>query len=74
MPKHEIMTREAGHDTKVFDKADQVSVAEAAKRFAELTRKGYMAIEPSKDGSPGKLLRAFDPDADVLFQPALQGG
>jgi hypothetical protein len=74
MPKHRVMTAQAGHEDHVFDKADIVSVAEAEKRFKELTGKGFLAIAPSGDGSPGKLLKAFDPEANIDFQPQLMGG
>lgn len=44
------------------------------ERFAELTGKGYRAVISGAAGEPGTIVKAFDPDADVLFIPALQGG
>ncbi len=73
MPKHEILDR-SGHTTWEFDTADKISVAEAMQRFDELNAKGYAAVVPSGDGTPGKLVREFDPEADMQFIPALQGG
>jgi hypothetical protein len=71
--KYNIMDH-TGHSTEVFDKANKVSVAEAEARFKELTGKGFMAIQPGQNGEPGNLLRKFDPEADVNFQPQLIGG
>ena len=75
MPVHNVMSRN-GHDQFAFDKSDKMSVAEAEKRFNELVgTKKFMAIEPGKNGEPGRLLKAFDPDVEeTLFQPSLQGG
>lgn len=74
MPTHKILDR-TGHTEKAWDKADKVSMAEAEKRFKELTGKGFMAWEPGKDGTPGRQLKSFDPNVETtLFQPALQGG
>ena len=73
MPRHMVMDH-TGHDEKVWDKADVVGTQEAAKRFAELNSAGYTAVVPGPDGSPGTVIKAFDPDADVLFVPRLVGG
>lgn len=74
MPVHQVMSRTGGHDEHAFDKADIVSVAEAERRFKELTAKGFVAWTPGPAGEPGTLVKAFDPAADVVFQPQLQGG
>jgi hypothetical protein len=56
-----------------IDKAEGLKAAN--DRFRELTGKGFMAIAPSGDGSPGTLLRKFDPTVkEVTFQPQLIGG
>ena len=74
MAIHKVMDQ-SGHSEYAFDKADKVAVKEAERRFNELTKaRGFMAVQPSGDGTPGKLLKAFDADADVTFQPQLQGG
>ena len=74
MPKHMVMDA-SGHSTLEVNPADKVSIAEAEARFAELVgTKKYLAIKPSGDGSPGTLLKAFDPEADIIFQPSLMGG
>lgn len=72
--RFKIMDR-TGHTVEAFDKANKVSVAEAEKRFKELTGMGFRAAVPGDKGAPGTLLKAFDKTAeDVLFIPALQGG
>lgn len=74
MPLHQIMDR-SGHTEKAWDKADVVSVAEAEKRFAELTGKGFIAFEPGPNGEPGRQIKSFDPEIEkTVFMPALQGG
>lgn len=72
MPKHFIMDQ-TGHSTVEFDESNTVSIADAMARFAELTSKGYTAARKSPDGKH-QLLREFDPAADTLFFPRLQGG
>lgn len=74
MPIQKIMDH-TGHSEKVFDKADTVAVAEAETRFAELTKKGFIAFEPGAGGEPGTLLKKFDPEVETtVFHPPLQGG
>lgn len=74
MPVHKVMDH-TGHSEIAWEKADVVSVEEAEKRFKELTGKGFKAILPGKNGEPGRLLKAFDPEVETtLFQPQLQGG
>lgn len=74
MPKQQVMSRTGGHDEYAFEKSDVVSLAEAERRFKELTGKGFVAWAPGPNGAPGRLLKAFDPDVDAVFQPQLQGG
>lgn len=73
MPKHMILDQ-SGHDEKVWDKADSVGVEEARARFDDLMSRGYLAAVPGTGGAPGARIKDFDPGADVLFIPALQGG
>ncbi len=73
MPKHQVLDH-TGHTEKVWDKADVVGIKEAEERFKLLTGRGFLAVEPGKDGTPGKIVRNFDPEADILFQPQLMGG
>lgn len=74
MPKQQIMDH-TGHTTEAWDKADVVGIKDAEARFKELTGRGFVAIEPGKDGAPGRMLKKFDPEVETtLFQPQLQGG
>lgn len=72
--KHQILDH-TGHSEKAWEAADTVGVAEAEKRFVELTGKGFLAFEPGKDGEAGRQLKAFDPSVEITtFTPSLQGG
>jgi hypothetical protein len=57
-----------------FDATDEASVAEARKRFGELTEASYTAAKRTGAGT-SELLRQFDPTArETLFIPRLAGG
>lgn len=74
MPMHKVMDS-TGHSEKAWEQSDVVSVADAEKRFKELTGRGFLAVEPGKNGDPGRVLKSFDPNVETtIFQPALQGG
>jgi hypothetical protein len=65
-------TGDTRHD---FDVKDRISLDAAEKRFMELTGKGFRAVALSDDGSPGTLMKGFDPAVErTLFIPNLQGG
>lgn len=65
---------QSGHSEQTFG-ADKLSTSQAMARFAELTGKGYRAVVPGKDGAPGEIVKAFDPEQETLiFMPQLQGG
>ena len=69
-----IMDR-SGDTRQTFDTSCAADLAAAGTRFKELTGSGFRAARLSDDGSPGRLLKMFDPTAErVLFIPALQGG
>jgi hypothetical protein len=73
MAKHLVMDQ-TGHSEHLFDQANIVEVAEAERRFKELTGKGFTA---AKRTAPGKseLIKSFDPTIEeTLFIPALRGG
>lgn len=58
-----------------WDKTNPASVETAERMFADLMAKKHIAHKPSGDGSPGTLLKKFDPDAEeIIFNPPLQGG
>lgn len=70
-----IMDR-TGDTRHEFDPADLASIAEAEKRFMELTGSGFTAAAKDALG-PGEhaLVREFDPTVlETLFIPRLVGG
>lgn len=74
MPTQIVMdhTGDTRHEFKVDDSAE---VAEAMKRFTELTAKGHRAVAMGENGAPNTLLKAFDPTVErTMFIPQLQGG
>lgn len=73
MLKFQIMDR-SGHSTVEFDAGNTVSLADAEKRFKELTGSGLTAATRRADGT-ATVTRSFDPTAaETLFIPQLQGG
>jgi hypothetical protein len=69
-----IMDRN-GDTRHEFDLSDAMAVALAEERFKKLTGRGFRAVALGKDGSPGQLIREFDPNVEeTLFIPQLQGG
>jgi hypothetical protein len=71
----QIVMDRTGDTRHEFDVADSKAVTRAEERFRELTGKGFRAVALSGDGSPGTLLRKFDPEVEqTLFIPQLQGG
>lgn len=70
----QIVMDHTGDSRHSFDAKDAAGIAEAEKRFTELTGAGFTA---SKRIGPGQteLLRKFDPNAEeTVFFPRLQGG
>jgi hypothetical protein len=58
-----------------FDSADAEAVARAAERFRTLMAQGFRAVALGREGTPGRLLRSFEPEVErTLFIPHLQGG
>jgi hypothetical protein len=57
-----------------FDPADVGAVAEAERRFRDLTGSGFTAAKRLENGR-SEVVRSFDPKAEeTLFIPRLQGG
>lgn len=57
-----------------FDTANSEALAEAEKRFKELTGVGFTAAKRTTGGE-SELIRSFDPTIEeTLFFPRLQGG
>ncbi len=71
----QIVMDRSGDTRHTFDPNDLAAVGHAERRFRELTGKGFRAVALGKNGSPGTVMRHFDPDAEqTLFIPQLQGG
>ncbi|HEX4041774.1 MAG TPA: hypothetical protein VHY10_08750 [Xanthobacteraceae bacterium] len=75
MGKHTQIVMDRSGDTRhSFDAGDQPAIAEAEKRFKELTGMGFTAATRNEDGT-STLTRSFDPAAEeTVFFPRLQGG
>jgi len=67
---------QADGDVAIDFKADDATEVKAAMdRFNELVGTQKMwAAQPGENGAPGKLVKAFDPNADLIFMPQLIGG
>jgi hypothetical protein len=73
MPTQIVMDH-TGDTRHQFDPADAAAVAEAEKRFRELTGAGFTAAKRLSEGK-SEILRSFDPTAEeTLFVPRLKGG
>jgi hypothetical protein len=72
---HSQIVMDASGDTRHhFDANDQAAVAEAERRFVELTGAGFIAAKRTGSGT-AELIRKFDATAEeTLFIPRLQGG
>ena len=72
---HTQIVMDATGDTRhYFDADDQAAVAEAERRFAELTVVGYIVAKRTGSGT-ADLIRSFDPNVkETLFIPRLIGG
>jgi hypothetical protein len=70
----QIVMDHTGDTRHQFDPADLGAVAEAEKRFKELTGSGFTAAKRLDDGK-SEVVKSFDPTAEeTLFIPRLQGG
>ena len=73
MPIQIVMDR-SGDTRHTFDAGNSASVAEAEKRFMELTGVGFTAAVRTGPGEQ-RIIRSFDPTAEeTLFYPRLVGG
>jgi hypothetical protein len=73
MARQIVMDR-TGDTRHEFDPRDCAALAEAERRFKELTGAGFTAAKRVGDGQ-SELLRGFDPTAEeTIFIPRLKGG
>ncbi len=72
----QIVMDNNGDTRHEFDADDPVALAEAARRFRELTENGYRAVAfNGPSGAPGELTTTFDPKTrKTIFIPQLVGG
>ena len=70
----QIVMNATGDTRFEFNAADAAGVAEAERRFKQLTGAGFTAAVRQGDGR-SELIRSFDPAAEeTVFFPRLQGG
>jgi hypothetical protein len=70
----QIVMDTTGDSRHEFDAADPISVAEAERRFKQLTAAGFTAAVRKGNGR-SELMRNFDASAEeTVFFPRLQGG
>jgi hypothetical protein len=70
----QIVVDATGDTRHEFDVKDEAAVAEARKRFQDLTDAGFIAAKRTGIGT-SELIRQFDPTAEeTLFVPRLVGG
>jgi hypothetical protein len=70
----QIVMDHTGDTRHQFDPADVSAVAEAERRFNELSGAGFTAAVRLGEGKC-EILKSFDPTAEeTLFIPRLQGG
>jgi len=73
MATHIVMDK-TGDSRHEFDAGDAAALAEAERRFNELTGSGFTAAARTGSGQ-STLLRKFDPHVEeTVFFPRLQGG
>jgi hypothetical protein len=70
----QIVMDHRGDSRHFFERTDPKGLAEAERRFKQLTDQGFTAAT-RKAGSELKVTRSFDPTAEeTLFYPRLVGG
>ena len=56
------------------DAATAAVLEEAKTKFDEARKKGYVAYATFDRGRRSEILKRFDPEADTVMRPAMQGG
>lgn len=75
--KSELAVMDKSGDTKLmWDKDNEDEVEAARTTFNKLKKKGFFAYTVTdKDGSKGKLIKEFDPDAQkIIMSPVMVAG
>ena len=69
-----VVVDRSGDTRHQFDPDDADAVAEAERRFVELTEAGFIAAKRTGNGT-SELIRQFDPAVrETVFIPRLIGG
>jgi len=69
------MTEKDGDVKLIWDRSRPAEVKSCRTQFDELRKQGYLAYKVKGDGSTGKQIFEFDPDAErIILIPAVQGG
>lgn len=63
-------------DTRMaWDKADPATIVAAKEFFDKHLAKGFLAFRvPKTEGEKAQLMKAFDPNTDIVLSPALTPG
>ena len=70
----QIVMDATGDTRHEFNPADAAAVAEAERRFKQLTEAGFTAAVRRGEGG-SELVRSFDPTAEeTVFFPRIRGG
>jgi len=70
----QIVMDATGDTRHEFNPADAAAVAEAERRFKQLTEAGFTAAVRREEGG-SELVRSFDPTAEeTVFFPRIRGG
>jgi hypothetical protein len=66
---------ETGDTKLIWDKSNRDEVKNAEETFDRLKKKGFIAYSVDKEGGKGKVISAFDADAQkIIMSPAMAGG
>lgn len=70
-----IMDPKLGDLKVIWDSENEDEVELAEKQFDEAKEKGFLAFKAKKDGSKGKQIEKFDPEAErIIMIPPIAGG
>jgi hypothetical protein len=64
-----------GHTRHIWDAGNEAEVEAARTLFENLTGRGFRAFCVKEDGTEGKRMDRFDPEAEkMILVPQLRGG
>lgn len=71
-----VLDADAGDLKVIWDSNNEAEIKAAKEQFDKLIdKKNYIAYTVKKDGSKGKKITEFDPDAEmVILAPPVKGG